>query len=162
MKKLISLKDCSEDEPIDPGAGGTPEEINEYNNERSAWFRQCLAELTPKVPSEPPTLTDTPYVDNKGFIWTKEVSFNRVEIKLDLLATGKNFVTQGNPDAAIIVGLQITFGSYYILTMGKEGIRKHSVAHYKIRVAKLLSAMCDHTNVAAEPWMNPKKEHFIS
>src|SRR3954468_21174396 len=83
MRKVISLLDCSNGEPMDPLSGDTPEEIFEYSAERGAWFASCIAELGTKLPPHPNVDDPDKFEDNKVYVWTRTIASRGIDFKLD-------------------------------------------------------------------------------
>jgi hypothetical protein len=152
MRKLFSLKDCSEGEPLDPGPGSTSDEVAQYNNDWAAWFNGCVRELNPPVPQGTPQLPiDEFFADNNGFAWLRNVNVFGVDFRLDMQKSKKTSLHLA-ADAELIISLQVTFGNYTITTVSKNGIAKHTILRNKVRVSRLLSIICDHGSVSKEPW----------
>lgn len=152
MKKLFSLKDCSESEPMDPGPGSSPEEVYDYNNEWGAWANSCILELGKIPTTEPPIINVYPakFEDTKGYIWIRTFSSKGTDFKLDFFDIPKKLksFSSSNSDTLLIIAIRISLtDDYSILTLGQKGINMQKLRRNKVRLVNLLSAISNHAKI---------------
>lgn len=145
------MKDCSESEPMDPGPGSSPEELYDYNNEWGVWANSCIAELNPKLPTEPPNtnVESDKFEDNNGYVWTRTNSSKGVDFKLDFFNTPmklKSLLLSNSKDL-LIIGIRISLNYYSILTLGLDGIKMQAIKRNKLRCVNLLSIISNHVKI---------------
>ena len=163
MRKLFDLKKCSEDEPLDPGPGSSAEEWYDYFSDWSAWLKTCMMQPEVWVPNLPPPSPGDHdrFEDVKGYVWNRTTSSKGLDIKLDLfeMPVALNTYAVNFPDTTMIIGLRISFNEYSILMAGSKGFSMHVVKRNKIRLASLLNAMNNHTNLSHVELTKVSEEH---
>jgi len=178
MRKLFDLRECGEEEPMDPGPGSSSEDWYDYFKDWSAWLTTCMRDapiLTPEPPEPPdnpppfpPPSNDNRFEDAKGYVWVKTVSAKGIDFKLDFFDISTKLTSFSVSDSDnMIIGVRISIAEYSILTLGPEGIKMETIKRNKVRWATLLKMMNNHTKlpntdlnkISAEFWGKQSHVH---
>jgi hypothetical protein len=161
MKPLFSLKDCSDNEPSDPGPASTAEEIKDYNDAWGAWANSCIAGISKIPPGVPPIINvEQPrFEDKKGYTWIRTHSSNGIEFTLDLFDSPLKLksLSVNSPDSVLVIAIRISLrGDYSVLTLSHGGISVKKLNRKKIRFASLSQAITNHEKFRLDFWNEQK------